>query len=262
MKYIDLQIAFELEINKLDDVLTKPTTSDIEYWLNIGLNKFVKTRYSGINYKTEGFEQSQKRIDDLRTLLVDITYDYPADNIYTLVYPFIYGPVLTEPQTGVLTVSKSAFETQYNITLPTNYMFTVGEEVYIISPDSSWPTYENVPLSKRTSVIEATIDNVTEKLENSLSEYRFHGNTGKPIRIYNNNNIILYTDNQYIVSKYKLTYLRIPTKIDIHANPTLDYLDMPEHTHIEIVKLAVQAYLENQSNQRYSTYSNEVATME
>ena len=43
MKYIDLQTAFELEIDKLDDNLTKPTTSDIEYWLTAGLIKFIKT---------------------------------------------------------------------------------------------------------------------------------------------------------------------------------------------------------------------------
>ena len=50
MRYIDLQEAFELEINKLDNNIEKPTTSDIEYWLMAGLNKFIKTRYSGIKY--------------------------------------------------------------------------------------------------------------------------------------------------------------------------------------------------------------------
>ena len=36
MRYIDLQEAFELEIAQLDSNLTKPTTSDIEYWLTAG----------------------------------------------------------------------------------------------------------------------------------------------------------------------------------------------------------------------------------
>ena len=43
MKYIELQEAFELEINQLDNNITKPTTSDIEYWLMAGLDKFIKT---------------------------------------------------------------------------------------------------------------------------------------------------------------------------------------------------------------------------
>ena len=46
MKYIDLQTAFELEIDQLDNNLTKPTTSDIEYWLMAGLDKFIKTAYN------------------------------------------------------------------------------------------------------------------------------------------------------------------------------------------------------------------------
>ena len=44
MRFIDLQEAFELEIDKLDNNLDKPTTSDIEYWLMAGLDKFIKTR--------------------------------------------------------------------------------------------------------------------------------------------------------------------------------------------------------------------------
>ena len=89
MRYIDLQVAFELEINKLDDGLNKPKSDDIEYWLNVGLDKFVKTRYSGVNTKGESFEQSQKRIDDLRTLVTYKLFQYPPDNIYNFTYVFL-----------------------------------------------------------------------------------------------------------------------------------------------------------------------------
>ena len=80
MTYNELQVAFELEINQLDSNLTKPTTSDMEYWLMAGLDKFIKTRYSGINFKRRGFEQDQKRIDDLRTLVTRKVYQF--DNQY------------------------------------------------------------------------------------------------------------------------------------------------------------------------------------
>lgn len=69
MKYIELQEAFEREINMLDNDLEKPMSTDTEYWLNQGLEKFYKTRYTGLNFKRTGFEQDQKRIDDLRTLI-------------------------------------------------------------------------------------------------------------------------------------------------------------------------------------------------
>ena len=97
MKYIELQTAFELEIDQLDNNLTKPTTSDIEYWLMAGLDKFIKTRYSGINFKQTGFEQDQKRIDDLRTLVTRKSYQF------------------------------NTYPEEYTVTLPDDYMFTVGE---------------------------------------------------------------------------------------------------------------------------------------
>ena len=74
MKYIELQEAFEIEINKLTDVINKPSTTIIEHFLNAALDKFWKTRYSQNNFKREGFEQTQKRIDDLRTLIVTKTF--------------------------------------------------------------------------------------------------------------------------------------------------------------------------------------------
>jgi hypothetical protein len=48
---IDILEKFELEIGMLDDNLNKPTTTESGFWINAGLEKFWKTRYSGINYK-------------------------------------------------------------------------------------------------------------------------------------------------------------------------------------------------------------------
>ena len=129
MRYIDLQEAFELEINKLDNNIEKPTTSDIEYWLMAGLNKFIKTRYSGINFKQKGFEQDQKRIDDLRTLVTRKTYQFDT------------------------------YLEEYVVTLPTDYMFTLGETAVIFSYNTCWPVDPSgQPRTKNTDVLEATTD--------------------------------------------------------------------------------------------------------
>jgi hypothetical protein len=56
MRGIDFQEALEIEIAKLDDNLTKPTTLISEYFLNTALDKFWKTRYSENNFKRESFE--------------------------------------------------------------------------------------------------------------------------------------------------------------------------------------------------------------
>ena len=103
MKYIALQEAFELEINKLDDNLSKPTTNTTEYFLNAGLDKFWKTRYSAMNYKREGFEQTEKRIDDLRTLVQEESFE---DVAITTVNPSLY--TVTLPENYVLLLGDTA----------------------------------------------------------------------------------------------------------------------------------------------------------
>ena len=233
MKYIDLQTSFELEVDKLDSNLDKPLTSDTEYWLMAGLDKFIKTRYSGINFKRKGFEQDQKRADDLRTLVTTKNYNFT-------VYP-----------------------EEYSVELPEDYMLTLGETAVIFSNTTCWPVGPSgMPRTKNTDVLEATIENIDRQRQNTLSEYRLHGTSARPLRLIKGNNVYLYTDGNYSIKNYVLTYLRTPKRISLTLDPFAEYTDMPAHTHLEIVKLAAELYLENKANPRYQSYINEVSTME
>ena len=233
MKYIELQEAFELEINQLDNNITKPTTSDIEYWLMAGLDKFIKTRYSGNNTSRRAFEQTQKRIDDLRTLVTRKVYQFTT-------YP-----------------------TEQIVTIPSDYMIALGETAVIFSYNTCWPVGPTgQPRTKNTDIIEATVENIDRKLDNSLSEHRLHGTSARPLRLFEGNEIHLYTDGNYSIKDYILIYLRKPKKISLTEAPFDEYTDMPTATHIEIVKLAAELYLENQANPRYQSYLNEVSNME
>lgn len=241
MKLIELQESFEIELNKLEDNLTKPTTNITEYFLNVGLEKFWKTRYSENNFKRESFEQTQKRIDDLRTLVTEYTFE----------------------NAEIATVNDKL----YTVILPDNYLLLLGDTAGIAPADGidneCWEKdKEGNYLIHYTDTIEGTIETIDRIRENSLSEYRLRYTKARPIKLIARDLIKLYTDGKYKVSVYKISYLRKPNKIDIHTNPFDEYVDMPEHTHIEIVKLAAQLYLENQGNPRYNSYSNEVATME
>lgn len=238
MKNIELLEAFELEINKLDDNLTKPATRDSEYWLNQGLEKFWKTRYSGINYKTQAFEQTQKRVDDLRTLVK--TKVYEGNDI------FVGGDC-------------------YTVDLPNDYVILLGDTAGIAPMDDNecWELdNEGNYKVKKTDTLEATIETLDRQLANSLSEHRLKYCQARPLKLVHNNEVLLFTDGNYKVVYYRLVYLRRPEKIDIHTSPFDSYTDMPEHTHSEIVKLAAKMYIENQKDPRYTTLSNEVNEME
>lgn len=237
-KYIDLQEAFEIELNVLDDGLNKPKSMDTEWWLNRGLEKFWKTRYSGLNYKNTAFEQDQKRIDDLRTLV----------------------------EIAELSVTKIS-DDQYTADLPNDYVILLGDTVGILPIDGTenpcWEKDSNGEYVVKTNdTIEATVETIDRQKQNSLSEHILKYCSARPLKLIQGNKIKLYTDGQYKVSNYELTYLRRPIKIDIHTNPFNEYTDMPEHTHSEIVKIAAQMYIENQSDKRLNTHNAEIQEME
>ena len=73
----EFQIEFERRLQLMDPnlVIKEKLTSDtIISFINEAIDKFYKTRNSGINFKAQGFEQTQKRIYDLRTLIKNKKY--------------------------------------------------------------------------------------------------------------------------------------------------------------------------------------------
>ena len=198
-------------------VLTNKLTSDTIFsFLNEAIDKFYKTRYSGINYKAEGFEQSQKRIDDLRNLIKTATYTIDIENR----------------------------DNVYSVELPNDYTLLLGDTAGITPIDSSvdpcWETNDGgIYVTKFNDTIEATIETLDRQLHNSLSEHILQYSTARPLRLIQGNNILLYTDGKYKVSEYTITYLSRPEYLDSKNITNVEYMSLPEHTHMEIVKTAV-----------------------
>ena len=176
MKNIELLESFELELNKLDDNFAKPTTNTTEYFLNAGLDKFWKTRYSQNNPKVKGFEQIQKRIDDLRTLVAEVTL-----------------------------VPDTTSKDLYTVTIPEDYVILLGDTAGISPADGyTDPCWEldsdGNYVIHYSDVLEGSIETIDRIKENSLSEYHLRYTKAKPIRLLSGNEIKLYTDGKYKVS--------------------------------------------------------------
>ena len=75
-----MHIAVNLGVQKIgsfqvDNLLPE----EIDHELNLAQRRFIKQRYSNLsNAKRQGFEQSQKRLDDLRNLLEDYFFHLPS----------------------------------------------------------------------------------------------------------------------------------------------------------------------------------------
>lgn len=238
----NMQIEFERRLQLMDPnlVIKEKLTSDtIISFINEAIDKFYKTRYSGINFKAQGFEQTQKRIDDLRTLIKNKKYTEDSIN--------------------------KSDRNSYSVELPEDYVLLLGDTAGIqpSNLNECWETNERGEyIIKYTDTLESTIETLDRQLGNSLSEHKLKYCQARPLKLIQDNNVILYTDGNYKISEYQITYLAKPSKIDSSNITNLEYTDLPEHTHMEIVKMAIQIYLATKPMQHYNAYSNEIASME
>ena len=229
MKGIDILAAFELEINKINNAIEKPLTDDSLYWINQAAVKFAKDRFNGNGPKRTSYEQNEKRTRDLIGLFINTTLAPPiVDNT-----PVNY--------------------TQYIYKYPTNMMFVLNEDVTISDLNDDY--------KMDTCVFECTADNFMYRINNSLTDFHYRYHRARPLRVRTKDGFKLLTDKNYKINSYSLGYLKVPTEIT-SADPDQDYTDFADHIWLEIIKIAAQMYIENQSDPRYRTLTNEVLTQE
>ena len=229
MRGIDIIAAFELEINKMDDALSKPDTDDSLYWINQGMMKFVKDRFNGDAPKRTSYEQNEKRTRDLVLLLKEYKPETPETN--TQYHDYNY----------------------YEYDYPDDMMFALNEDVTI--SDNSGQNIVD------TCVFECTADSFMYRINNSLTDFHYRHHRARPLRIRTANGFRLLTDKNYQINSYTLGYIKVPTEIT-NEDPEIDYPEFKDYTWLEIVKIAAQMYIENQSDPRYKTITNEVLTQE
>lgn len=234
MRRIDILTSFETEINKLNDEVSKPATDDSLFWLNQGVNKFVKLRFNGDFAHKTGYEQTEKRRADLIKLFRSTDYD------------------LTK-----IDENKPSYDL-YRIKYPEDFMYALNEDVVI--------TDLNDEHELDTCVFECTQDSFMYRVNNSLTDFHYRSHRARPIRTRNSEGCLLLTDKKYKIKKYTLGYLKTPSEITLGSNPAVDafeeYEDFDDATMYEIIKIAAQMYLENQKDERYQTITAEVMTQE
>jgi hypothetical protein len=243
MTISEMHTAFDLLLDKSNS-LQYPSflPEEKDFWLNQAIRKFVKTRYSGMNSKHEGFEESQKRIDDLRTLVRE--YKIACDTS---------GAVKPNGYSLVGGLTGSQFTT-------TPYWLSLGEETDItftpVNPNLITPGLTTATI--RVGVTDATANDYRYKLDDPTASYRLHYDEAKPIRLFYNDTIEFISDGDYSIPYAYIRFLKKPVTVVYN---TVD-CDLPEHTHDEIVSLAVQEALEGIEQPRLESFSQMVNTME
>lgn len=234
MRGIDLIAAFELEINKINDSLNKPVTDDSLYWINQAVMKFTKDRFNGNAPKRTSYEQNEKRTRDL----INLFREQQIDSIFFNDSPASYN--------------------SYEYLYPADMMYVLNEDVIIEGINGGH--------KMDTCVFECTADNFMYRINNSLTDFHYRYNRARPLRVRTKEGFKLLTDKKYKITSYTLGYLKVPEEIkedDLLENPNREYQDFEDYIWLEIIKIAAQMYVENQSEERrYKTLTNEVLTQE
>jgi hypothetical protein len=225
MDIASMHEEFKLLMDKADGG-SSPSflTSEINRFLNAAIEKFVAKRAFGNNPRRTGFEEDQKRRDDLRNIVNNETL-YTAIHISTM-----------NKLNGVF------------VPLPDNYRHAINEEALVTTPGSSE--------SRRVSVTPITHDRYNKIIDDPFNKpekdtvYRLD---------YNDDRVELICGEGQVIDQYYLRYLKNPAIVD---KTTGVNCDLAKHTHREIVRMAVLEALENTENPRYQSSKIELNEIE
>lgn len=205
-----------------------PEESD--FWLNRAQERFIKQRlHPEGDPKKLGFSKNEKRLDDLRTL---ITVDYTDD----------------------ITPDPTADWVEFD--LPTDYMFLVNARVHVYIACGGTIDY-----GAGDTPIERDLRIVSQGDAYHLQQNPF-GKTSPSFPLglmYDEAIRVFQTSEKFILEAIYLDYLREPVAISL--NNAVD-CELADHTHHEIVDLAVKSIIEAIESPRYQSNSIEQSQSE
>ena len=197
---------------------------EVDFWLNRAQERYIKQRlYKQTDPKKVGFEGNVKRMDDLRML---ITADYTDG------------------------VTPQPLQDFIDFDLPIDYMFLVNARVTMhVNHCGEQVDTADPEVTRDLRVVEQ--DKVYQHQQNPFAKTKAEF----PLGVVYDDEVRVFQDNErFILKTLHLDYLRQP--VDITLSTSVD-CELAEHTHHEIVDLAVKSIIEAIESPRYQTTSIE-----
>jgi len=234
-----LILSYKLKLDKTDSsAYPDMLEPEIKYWLDEAANRFVKQRYERTNTKRKGFEESQKRIDDLRLAV-------KTENVIA---------ALSNPNPNNI----------FSLSLPEDYRYLVKIKLNV--------TYNDCNLEEITDIITKLKQVEQDDIHVLLEDPFNRPDLSRPLFIMEGNEIIVYTDGTFTVNSADITYINLFYRLQpgaVNFDGTTDHYSngdvydaLADDTHDEIVDIAVKLTLENIESQRYQTNAVEIREQE
>jgi len=224
MVNIEMQYEFTKLIQEMDESfesIKRPTSETIFRMLNYAIDRYIKEKYLSGPTMKQNVQEIQYRSDDLRNLIVR---DKPLP--------------MTTPGSTVYDASRFA--------LPSDYMFYMRSDsqilkVYPGANDPSLPDFDIPEWTPNRVADYSEIDKIVTTPTNKPI-------LRKPVAIFETEDVLsIFVDRYTTLYACILTYLRKPKLLVLDKR--YDDLETTEcelaaHTHEEIVKLAVDMYID------------------
>lgn len=228
MNAASFHLAFKLGLDKSDS-LNYPDfrPEEIDFFLNQAQERLVKQRYGLNNPKKQGFEETQKRTEDLKGIVKPVTIVPTANN-----------PSENKPN-GVF------------VTLPSDLWLIINEEVSL--------TYLNPKGVSTTSRIKVK-PTKHDDYDNLILDPFNKPYEGEVVRLMIDGKVELITGaSTQTINNYYLRYIKKPDPISLSNNTTTD---LSEHLHDEIVMEACRVVIEDIESKRNATFTPILTTDE
>ena len=226
-------IEFKVFFDKVDSAAYPEfLDGEIDIYLNEAQDRIIKQRYGKNNMYRSGFEEIQKRTDDLKNLVKtrfcpvtqDTSYAFVGDNVYRADLSSLF-------EDGSLTVASTD-----------QYRFYLKSIAQTCEADGNCCTWSRVKLVQQDDVSSIASDPFNKPMKD------------RPIVFFEDGDIFVWTANPFIVGGFQVTFLKVPAQMNIgtYGQPRVDS-ELSEHLHKEILQEAIEIALENISSPRVKT---------
>jgi len=217
MTVAEMHLEFKFRMDNLD-ALNYPSflPEEVDLLLNNAQERVVKQRYGFPNLKRQSFEETQKRVEDLKNIVVNAvltTQPYASDNID----------------------ASARF-----VNLPADHWFTIQERCKLLC------TICGTPTNSFAEVIPINHSEFSKRIKDPF---------GKPddvivLRLMEKGRAELISSCEIV--EYRMRYIKQPNKINLATNTTSE---LSSHMHSEIIDEAVKIALEAIEGGRTQTFN-------
>ena len=223
---------FKVFLDKVDSsAYPEFMDGEIDIYLNEAQERIIKQRYGKNNIYGKGFEEMQKRTDDLKNLVktkyAEVT---PADE-YMDVGDSVYKANLDTLYDDINLTSVSGSKYQF-------YLKSLAE-----SCENECCNWSRVKLVQQDDLSSIVYDPFNKPKKN------------RPVIFFEDGDIYIWTGKNATVNKFQVTFLKQPNQMNIgtYGSPKVE-CELSEHLHKELLQEAVKIALENIESPRTQTH--------